>query len=379
MINTQISWNENGLGMLRIRTSAYNQFMKIVRYLLCLLGLVLAIPLLVLIVLAFQLPITTSGILYLIAGLFVVVGLVAAPFLPRYFSMILLAGVIGLSLNAGIRIMAVRQNQLSKIQMMTLPEGEGPRWIGSIIDEQDGLIFGEALFHLIGGDSAREHDGLQSAFESAYSEMRSQGDFSSPIVSTYLNLQQPTAFDAVIIEPQEQAQFGVVFLHGYMGNVTAQCWEIAKAVKELGGVTVCPSTEWTGQWWRPNGQAILNSTFEYLRGRGIQKFYLGGFSNGGFSLGHLASELEHESGLAGLFFIDGFMNGAGIRDLDLPVLIIEGSQDERVPPAIAHEFAAEVGDLGTYMEIVSDHFLIIKQPRQVQNAITTWLTQQINP
>jgi len=360
-------------------STAYNQFVTIVRYVLCLLGVVFAVPLLMLIGLVFRLPITISGVVYLIAALFVVAGLIAAPFLPKYFLKILLVGVIGLSLNIIIRIVGVKQNQTAEIQMVTLPAGKGPRWIGSIIDEQDGLIFGEEVFHFIGGDSAREHDGLVSALEAAYLEIRSQGSFSSPVINTYLNLQLPTAFDAVIIEPQEQAQFGVVFLHGYMGNVTAQCWEIAQAVKRLGGVTVCPSTEWTGQWWRPNGQAILRSTFEYLRQRGIQKLFLGGFSNGGFSLGRLAYELQNEEGLNGIFFIDGFMNGAGIRDLDLPILIIEGKHDERVPPEIARQFAAEVGELGTYIEVESDHFLIMKQPQQVQNAITTWLNQQTTP
>ena len=353
--------------------------MTIVRYLLCLLGVVFAVPLVVLIGLAFRLPITISGMVYLIAALFVVVGLVAGPFLPKYFLKILLVGMIGLSLNVIIRIVDVKQNRSSEIQMITLPAGKGPRWIGSIIDEQDGLIFGEELFHFIGGDSAREHDGLVSAFEAAYSEMRSQGSFSSPVVNTYLDLQQPAAFDAVIIEPQEHVQFGVVFLHGYMGNVTAQCWEIAQAVKRSGGVTICPSTEWKGHWWRPDGQVILRSTFVYLRQRGVQKFFLGGFSNGGFSIGRLANELKNEEGLNGIFFIDGFMNGGGIRDLDLPILIIEGTQDERVPPEVARQFAAEVGELGTYIEVESDHFLIMKQPQQVQNAITTWLNQQTAP
>jgi len=314
--------------------------------------------------------------LYLIAGSCVASGLITAPLLPKHFLYIIFAGVIGLFLIIGIRLIILGQNRSSEIQMITLPKGQGSRWLGFIIDEQDGLIFGEELFHRIGGDSAREHAGLVPAFVTVYSEMKSQGMFPSPLVNTYLNIQQPNAFDAVIIEPKEPPKFGVVFLHGYMGNVTAQCWEIAQAVKELGGVTVCPSTEWTGQWWQPNGQAILKSTFAYLREQRISKIYLGGFSNGGFSIGHLASELGNEKGLAGLFFIDGFMNGTAIKELGLPVLIIEGTQDERVHPAIAESFAAEVGDLGTYVKIDSDHFLIMKQPVSVQNAIATWLKYQ---
>ena len=265
--------------------------------------------------------------------------------------------------------------------MFTLPQGSGPRWASSVIDEQDALIFGEALFHLVDGDSEGEHQNLTSAFLTAYSEMRAQGVFPSPVVNTYLNLQQPNHFDAVIIEPETEGQpeFGVVFLHSFMGNVAAQCWEIAQAVKGLGGLTICPSTVWTGEWWQPQGQRILQSTFDYLREQGIHTIYLGGFSNGGFSMGRLASELGDEKGLAGLFFIGGLINGADIRELGLPVLIIEGTQDERVPVEAARQFAMEVGDLGTYVEIDSDHFLIMKEPELVQSAIAAWLNHQTNP
>jgi len=287
-------------------------FMTVVRYFLCLLGIILAIPLLVLIVLAFKLPIATSGMLYLAASSLTAFGLITAPLLYRHSRILVFTGIVGLFLISSARLILIRQDLSSEIKMITLPERKGPRWIGSIIAEQDGLIFGEELFHRIGGDSIREHENLVPAFLAAYSGMRSQGVFPSPMANTYLNLQQPNAFDAIIIEPQEGPKFGVVFLHGYMGNVPAQCWEIAQAIKELGGVTVCPSTEWRGQWWQPDGQAILKSTFAYLKEQGIQKFFLGGFSNGGFSMGHLASELGNEKGLAGLFFIDGFMNGTGI-------------------------------------------------------------------
>ena len=138
-----------------------------------------------------------------------------------------------------------------------------------------------------------------------------------------------------------------------------------------------PSTVWTGEWWQPEGQQILKSTFDYLREQGIQTIYLGGFSNGGFSIGHLAAQLKEET-LSGLIFIDGFINGTNIKELGLPVLIIEGTQDERVPVEAARQFATEVGDSGTYVEIDSDHFLIMKQPELVQNTITKWLENQTN-
>jgi alpha/beta superfamily hydrolase len=161
-----------------------------------------------------------------------------------------------------------------------------------------------------------------------------------------------------------------------MGNVTAQCWEIAQAVGKFGATTVCPSTNWTGQWWQPEGEAILQATFRYLREQGIKEFYLGGFSNGGFGVSRLVSELGKESGLLGLFFINGVYDGLSIKETGLPVLIIQGAQDERVPAELVRPIAGAIGELGTYIEMEGDHFMIMKEPQVVQNAIVDWLDKR---
>ena len=348
----------------------------IFRFLLCLLGVLLALPILAIITLAFKLPMTISGIGYLSGCVLFILGLILAPLANRNSIILMIAGIIILALVISVRIIFAQQDTTGDIKMITLPSGREARWINYLIDEQDSLIFGEALFHRIGGDSANEHQGITSALFADYSEMRAmQGVYTSPIISTYLNLQGSTHFDAVIIEPErnQPPAFAVIFLHGYMGNVTVQCWEIAKAMKVFGAVTVCPSTDWTGVWWQPRGQAILQETFEYLRGQGIQKFYVGGFSNGGLSINRLASQLKNEKGLNGLFFIDGIQEGMSIRETGLPVLIIQGTQDERIRATGVRQVVEVIGGLGTYVELNADHFVIMKQPDQVQNAIVKWL------
>lgn len=345
-------------------------------YLLCLLGILLAVPVLALVALAFKLPITIAGIGYLSGSVLVIAGLLLAPWAHTYSNVLAVTGVIVISLVASLRLVLAWQDTAPSISMTTLPQGNGTHWVNYLLDEQDSLIFGEELFHLIGGDSASEHENITSALLAGYSEMRArQRLFPSPIVSTYLNLQRPTHFDAVVIEPEvdDLPEFAVIFLHGYMGNVTAQCWEIAEAVRMFGGVTVCPSTGWRGDWWQPQGEAILQATFEYVRGRGVQRFYLGGFSNGGSGISRLAPQLKNESGLKGLIFIDGIHNSTAIRETGLPVLIIQGAQDERMLATQARQVAEEIGTSGTYVELNGDHFLIMKQPRLVQDAIATWL------
>lgn len=345
-------------------------------YSLFLLGLLLALPMVALTFMSFNLPVTISGIGYMLGCLLSVAGLITAPWGGKYSSILLLCGVIVIAVVAGTRLVQAGRHKASNLRVVTLPQGKESRWINTIIDEQDNLIFGEALFHRIGGDSPGEHEGLAAAFQTAYSNIRAtQEVFASPVLSTYLNLQRPSSFDAVIMEPaaKQNAETAIIFLHGYMGNVTAQCWEIAQAVEKIGAVTVCPSTDWTGQWWQPEGEAILQATFRYLRGEGREKFYIGGFSNGGFGVSRLVSQVGIEDGLSGLFFINGIADGGRIRETRLPVLIIQGAQDERVPAGAVRQVAETIGDQATYVELEGDHFMIIKQPEPVQEALATWL------
>lgn len=347
----------------------------ILRSLLSIGGIVLMVSVLPFVILSLHLPVTSSGIGYILGASVAFTALIVSPWMRRYALLfwIGIAIIIGV---AGMRLVAARPATVSNVKMISLPDGKETRWINYIVDEQDGLIFGEMFFHFIGGDSDSEHQNLSSALFTDYAEMRrTQELFPSPIVSTYLTLQRPNHFDAVVIEPDIDAmpKFALVFLHGYMGNVTAQCWEIAQAVKVFGGVTICPSTEWTGAWWEPDGRAILQETLQYVRSRGIEKFYLGGFSNGGISVNRLASQLKHEKGLTGLIFIDGIFDGTSVRETNLPVLIIQGTQDERIPVENVRQVVKEIGDAATYVELDGDHFLIMKQPRRVQYAIAKWL------
>ena len=151
------------------------------RYLLCLFGILLALPVLALILLAFVLPITNSGIGYLSGSILVITGLILAPWVRRYSALLKITGLIVIVFVAGQRLVLVSQNTVPSIGMITLPQGKEARWVNYLIDEQDSLIFGEMLFHYMGGDSVNEHENTASALYAAYSEMRAgQKVFPSP-------------------------------------------------------------------------------------------------------------------------------------------------------------------------------------------------------
>jgi fermentation-respiration switch protein FrsA (DUF1100 family) len=346
-----------------------------------LLSLFLIVPCMVLAVFAFQLPLSSSGIGYLLAGFLMVMSLALSPWLAKHWPAIFLSGgLLVFAIVAGSRIYSGMRMPVQLAQMVILPAGTNAGWLGYLIDEQDVVVWGEALFHQVGGTSAREHADITQALYRDYSVIRqAQPVLPSPVLSTYFNHQTPEAFDAILIHPVENTHQDtvLVFLHGFMGNVAAQCQEIGEATRYLGVLTVCPSTEWQGQWWQLDGLDILRATLDYLRLQGVRKIYLGGFSNGGFGLSQLAVTLKDTNELGGLVFINGISNGQGIRDTGLPVLIIQGSQDERMPASEAKRIANLIGGQAAYIEVDGDHFLIMKQPRAVQTALSAWLEKQI--
>ncbi len=317
---------------------------RIFRYIICLLGLVLAIPLFVLIRFALVTPITISGAGYLIGYSLITAGMILTPLWRKYPFVMILSGLTAIVLIACTRIVLARDEQaVSNLKMILLPQGKETHWINYLIDEQDSILFGEATLLRLGGVWPHEQENIVHSLYTAYSELKTiQSVFPSPFVSTYLNFQMPASFDTIVIEPET--------------------------------ITVCPSTDWTGDWWEPQGQAIVRDTFRYLHERGIQTIYLGGFSNGSIGTSRLAPTLANEDGsLRGLILIAGVINPTDIRQTGLPVLVIQGTQDQRMPVSNAQEFAKEVGELATYVEIQSDHFLIMKEPVLVQKAITAWL------
>lgn len=349
-----------------------------IRSLTRLAGIFLALPVLGLLALALFTPITTWGAAYVAAFALLAVGLIVVPRWRRASLALITIATIGLIAIPSIRWVSIMQRTTGSVRMVTLPNGRGARWIDTIIPEQDTVLFGETFMRLLGGVTAQEHDGLAPAMVAAYTEMDSrEGLTASPVMSTYTGFQRPSTFDLVVIEPESDSpQVGVIFLHGFMGNVTLQCWELAQAVKEINAVTVCPSTGWIGDWWSPAGEAEVQATFEYLHERGIERIYLGGFSNGGAGTGRLISKLADQPGLSGLFFIAGVSNSQAVKETGLPVLVIQGQNDERMHVEGARQFVNALGNQATYVELDADHFLIVKQAEQVQAALASWLKQQ---
>jgi pimeloyl-ACP methyl ester carboxylesterase len=345
--------------------------LSIIRYLVFIVGLFASLPFLVFIFLLPTTPITSTGCIYLIACLVIVSGLISTPWLRR--------GSLALSSIGGVLIIVTVLLRMafpplgSHIILMTLPDQSGPRWLNRIFDEQDFVLFGARLGPYLRLVTKTESNGLVPAFVEARNKMGGATTL-SPFLMTYLNQESPTAFDVIVDEPSNIAQpkRGIIFIHGFGGNFTLQCWLVAYAGERVGALTACPSTSPIGDWWSPQGEVILRQTLAYMHRRGVQRIYLAGLSNGGIGASRLANRFTSE--IAGLILISGADPDAPVSRL--PVLVIQGEGDERIPARMVERYVTVAGAAATYLPLEGDHFVLLKRVDQVQDTIVNWILKQ---
>jgi pimeloyl-ACP methyl ester carboxylesterase len=264
------------------------------------------------------------------------------------------------------------------MNLMTLPSQSDPRLLNRLLDEQDVVLFGAKIAPYLGAISWLEKQSLDVQFSQAFHEMNMQGVTPlSPFLTTYLNQQHPNEFDIVIAEPNSGTppKTGIVFLHGFGGNFTLQCWLIATAGDHIDALTVCPSTDQSGSWWNSQGQSIFEETFAFLHGRGVERIYLAGLSNGAIGASRLVDPYKNK--IEGLILISGADPGATMTEL--PVLLLHGKYDERIPVSVMEQYASTAGPNAMYHLFEGDHFLLLKQADQVQEVMIDWLrVQELN-
>jgi hypothetical protein len=313
------------------------------------------------------------GIVYLFSGLLIVVGMACAPWRTRLsFVLVLLGSALAL-VTITARILFAEND--SGLRILTLPSQSGPRLLNRIFNEQDIVLLSARFGPFAGFISPTEAQSLIPAFSSTFREMRQFGATSlSPFLTTYLGQEHPNNFDLVVAEPASAItpRSGIIFLHGYGGNFTVQCWLVAKAGYWIDAITVCPSTSPSGQWWNTRSQSILQETIAYLRQRGVERIYLAGLSNGAIGASRLADQFQKD--LTGLILISGADPNAVITELS--TLVIQGRSDERIPVAMIERYVMIAPQKTTYRLFEGDHFVLLKQADQVQEAIGNWLIEQ---
>jgi pimeloyl-ACP methyl ester carboxylesterase len=261
--------------------------------------------------------------------------------------------------------------------LSVLPGGVATRSINAVFPEPDGVLMAAKWHADRGSLNDDEAPQFTSILKQAY--MRTEPRASSvptPAIATYLGMESPASFDSFVIEARAQGggetsplpgKGALIFLHGYAGNFYVYCWEAAQAAARAHLLTVCPSTSSEAAWWSDGGNQILRSTIAYLRGRGVERIYLAGLSNG--AAGASALALRNTKDLAGLILISGVRAS---QPPGLPTLVIQGARDRMMPAASARTYAAK-SPTAKYQELPGGHLIFLSQQQQVRGLIAAFL------
>ncbi|AKJ04751.1 putative esterase [Archangium gephyra] len=337
-----------------------------------LLGLVTAPAAVLLLVAACCVGATPSGWAYAVGGAVLSAGLLTKRW--RRWRGLTRAGLGLLVLVAGARLVLVEGRGLHTLR---LPD-EGGRLVNRLVDERDGTLLAAHALLLSGRLPRSDTRDFVPALESAFSRLReAEGLSATPAIATWLGLQSPEAFDAVVIPAEGHAapETAVVFLHGYTGNFAVYCWQMARAVRAISALTVCPSVGPMGDWWSGGGEETLERTFAWLARRGVRRVYLGGLSNGGVGASVLVGRAAHPGlELRGLLLISGA--STKVPPPRVPVLLVEGTHDSMMPARLMREVARRAGPLATYVELDSGHFAFLDRHEACEKAIASWLLER---
>jgi pimeloyl-ACP methyl ester carboxylesterase len=331
------------------------------------LGLVVGVPLLALCGLTLAGPPSIETCIFTFA---VLLGVIAALASPWRRTRPLVVGALALALAVvGYRHFSAASGK--SVHESLGPAGGAPRWIDRLVPERDVALGGSGLL-IATNRMPQDAPGLLDALRDGYSRMRlAEGPVPSAVLGTFLFGQSPDEHSVLRIAPPrfEPPEAVVLFLHGYIGNVTLLCWQVAQAANPVGIDVVCPSTGWEARWAEPDGRLTVERTIGRLRAEGVRRIYLAGLSAGAIGASSLAPTLDVD----GLILISGASPEA--RAAGKPTIVLQGRIDAMTPAHLAREYAERTQ--ATYLEQPeAGHWLLLSHHEWVMEHLRRWLAEQ---
>ncbi len=246
------------------------------------------------------------------------------------------------------------------IEMYRLPSGEA---VSTRLSESYLAQQGTPAAVQAGVLSRAEARGLPEAMAAAYEELAvERGSFPTPV----LRDQSAAAFDLVVIAPEKDSSpdRAAIFLHGYGGAWTLECWLFAR---RAGVLTVCPSTGVEGRWSTSEGEKILAATQAWLAKKSRTRLVLAGLSNGGAGACQLAR--AHEKDFTAAIAISG-VAPPGPRKL--PMLVLHGRRDTMASFENARAFANAQPER-TLFAADANHLLLLHQRDELGEKIAAFI------
>ena len=335
------------------------------------LGILLAIFAAPLALLSVTTPVSTTGLAYVFGTMIALAGMITAPRRATRMKGITRAGLGLIALTALFRVAFAGHGK-----SVTMTRGEGGTPIlDRLLPESDVATTSARAVILTGMLPANDTKDLVPTLRASFAQMEDEeGSTPSPIVRTTLGLQTQAKYDVIEIPSAlPHATDAVLFLHGYGGNFTLQCWAIAKAAKLANASTFCPSTRMNGDWWQGPGPAIVSEMIAKIEARGFDRIVLAGLSNGGVGASRLASSYKKD--IVGLMLVSGADPTA--KAAGVPTIAFEGARDGMMTPTYVRSYAEKTG--ATYVELDGTHFLLLEKLDETTRAMGEWLSQRFAP
>ena len=172
----------------------------------------------------------------------------------------------------------------------------------------------------------------------------------------------------------------LIFLHGSAGNFKAYTWIFSQLAAQEDALLAVPSYGF-GNWDAAGTDFVLAIIDDVTAAYPVDtnRIYLIGLSNGG--IGTLRTVAAAPEQINGYVLISPVMPTELLRSQanahSLPVLVITGEQDRRIPVSYVREQAAAIRSFGSTVDLVTypeeDHFLLFSQPETILNDIASWL------
>lgn len=334
-------------------------------WLLCFLGWLAILPTFVLLVVVVAVGGSWSGLGFALGFFTGALGLLASRG-SRRLRLFAPAGLAIVLLTAFVRTFTGARGETISA---TGPDGaRSSRLLGRILDEQDASVIATHALVSLNLLSDPEVNALPAAMRSGYRRMRAtEGDGPSPLVPTYAGMESPGAFDVIVVDGVTSRRGALIFLHGFAGNFTLPCWQIAQAARRAGLVTFCPSTGWRGEWWTAEGEAILRRTLALVRARGLHQVWLAGLSNGAIGASRLLPRVR--GAFRGMLLVSCAASDA--PSPGVPTLVLAGRGDAMCPARIARTYATRTG--ASYVGLEGGHFVMLTREDAVLDEISKWL------
>lgn len=242
---------------------------------------------------------------------------------------------------------------LARMSFPTELDGDGLRIVG----ESDIALPVAALLPWVEPDA----EGLRETMAARYRAMREDvGDPPLPVFHSWAR--QPATLRMDVPSPR----LGVVFLHGYAGNFALPCWHVARAAREVGGSTRCPSSGFDARWRNIDD---VRAEISELRSEGASRIVLAGISAGAIGASRLAPRLRRE--IDGVLLLAGVSRHAGRPGV--PVLTIGGRRDTMTSAADLRRY----GRLhGRHVSLEGGHFALLDCHELAHREMVSWLSER---